>query len=84
MIPEGEIDIGGDVVIRLDADGGGLRWRHTGCSTRAWMTLRFKPDPISTGHVLVEQWPNLTIQGSLLCPACGRKHGNVRGGKWEE
>lgn len=75
-----EHDIGGGVTIRLDADGGGLIWRHPPC--RAWMTLRYRPDPTSTGHQIVEQWPNLTIDGSLLCPAgCGR-HGYIRNGRW--
>lgn len=80
MIPDGDINIGGDVVIRLDADGGGLIWRHPSC--RSWMTLRYRPDAKSTGHVLVEQWPNLTIDGSLLCPAGCGKHGHIRGGRW--
>ena len=67
LVSDHDLDIGGDVAIRLDDDGGGLAWRHPAC--RAWMTLRYKPDPKSTGHVLVTPWPNVTIEGSLLCPA---------------
>lgn len=85
-------DIGGDVTIRLDEDGGGLIWRHpaaalatrSGEPCRAWMTLRYQPDSASTGHVLIEPWPNLTIEGSLLCPAGCGKHGFIRGGRWVE
>jgi len=76
----GDLDIGGGVIIRLDEDGGGLIWRHPAC--RAWMTLRYKPDPASTGHVLVQPWPELTIEGSLLCPAGCGMHGWIRGGRW--
>lgn len=90
-----DLDIGGGVTIRLDEDGGGLIWRHPACralidgswQTRlqsAWMTLRYRPDPVSTGHVLVAPWPNLTIEGSLLCPAGCGKHGFIRGGRWVE
>lgn len=75
-------DIGGGVVIWLDDDGRGLLWRHPGC--RAWMTLRFQPDPKSTGHELLSLWPNLTIKGSLLCPAGCGKHGYIENGAWRE
>lgn len=80
-----EIDIGGGVTIRLDEDGGGLLWHHPVCKgSKAWATLRYRPDPKSTGHVLVDAWPNLTIEGSLLCPAGCGKHGFIRGGRWVE
>ncbi len=79
-----EHDIGHDIVIVWDDDGGGIMWKHPGC--RAWMTLRFAPDEKSTGHVLLSGSPDdtahLSIQGSLLCPAgCGR-HGLVTNGRW--
>lgn len=79
-----EHDIGDGVTIRIDDDGGGLTWRHVGCKSKAWMTLRYRPDPASTGHVIASPWPALTIEGSLLCPVdgCG-KHGFIRSGKWE-
>jgi hypothetical protein len=80
-----DLEIGGGVTIRLDEDGGGLVWHHPVCKSRsAWSTLRYMPDPNSTGHVLVEPWPNLTIEGSLLCPAGCGKHGWIRSGKWVE
>lgn len=79
-----EHDLGHGVMIRWDADGRGLTWHHPGC--RPWMTLRFQPDPASTGHKLIAGGPEdtgaLTIEGSLLCPAgCGR-HGVIAGGRW--
>lgn len=91
--PSRDLDIGGDVTIRLDEDGGGLIWRHPDCrklvdgvwharALSAWMTLRFRPDSRSTGHVLVAPWPDLTIEGSLLCPAGCGKHGWIRDGRW--
>lgn len=79
-----EIDLGSGVILRWDEDGEGFAWRHPEC--RAWMTLRLKPDPKSTGHVRVsggrEDMNHFTIQGSLLCPAgCGR-HGTIVDGRW--
>lgn len=80
-----EHDIGDGVTIRLDEDGGGLWWRHISCLSRAWMWLRYKPDPKSTGHVLVQQWPRLTIGGSLLCPVAGcGHHGFIQEGRWSK
>lgn len=77
--PMSEFEIGGGVWITLDADGGGLLWKHPEC--RSWFTLRFAPE--GTGHRLVGFEP-LTIDGSLLCPkGCG-KHGFIREGKWVE
>ena len=82
----GVIDLGSDVHIRWDADGRGFAWHHPAC--RAWATLRFRPDPFSTGHDLVSGGPDdmtsLTIQGSLLCPmGCGR-HGVIENGQWKD
>lgn len=60
-------------------DDGVLVWKHPGC--RAYFWLAFKPDPRSTGHVLVSKEP-LTIQGSLLCPkGCGA-HGTITNDVW--
>jgi hypothetical protein len=77
-------DIGHGVIIRWDDDGRGLWWKHPG--HRAWSTLRFKPDPASTGHVLVAGDPQhtdvLTIQGSLLCPVGCGAHGVITNGRW--
>lgn len=77
-------DVGHDIRIEFDADGHGLTWKHP--EHRAWMGLRFTPDPASTGHVLVAggiaAQEKTTIQGSLLCPmGCGR-HGFITDGKW--
>ena len=73
------VDIGHGVSIRMDDDGGGLVWKHEGC--RPFFTLRFKPDPKSTGHELISRTP-LSIRGSLLCPkGCG-KHGHITDGRW--
>jgi len=79
-----EHDLGGGVVIRWDSDGRGIAWTHPAC--RAWATLRFTPDPSSTGHALVRGSPTetdrLTIGGSLLCPmGCGM-HGVIEDGRW--
>ena len=87
MYPVGEPgthDLGHDIVIRWDEDGGGIQWHHPAC--RAWATLRFKPDPKSTGHELVAGSPSdtarMTVEGSLLCPmGCGT-HGLIRNGRW--
>lgn len=81
---QGEHDLGGGVVIRWDADGCGFAWRHPAC--RAWATLRFVPDPASTGHKLLRGGPadvdGLTVGGSLLCPmGCGT-HGVIENGRW--
>lgn len=78
------IDLGHDVFILWDNDGSGLSWHHPAC--RAWATLRFQPDPKSTGHKLVrgdrDDHTVLTIDGSLLCPmGCGT-HGFIRDGRW--
>jgi len=77
--------LGDDIYIRWDADGRGIIWHHAAC--RPWATLRFRPDPASTGHVLVSGSPDdtehLTISGSLLCPmGCG-KHGVIDNGRWK-
>ena len=77
-----EHDLGHGVSIMWDDDGQGIAWRHPAC--RAWMTLRFKPDPRSTGHTLLAGSPatteHLTIGGSLLCPAgCGMRVRRVDG-----
>ena len=77
-------DLGGGVVIRWDSDDRGFAWRHPAC--RAWATLRFVPDPASTGHQLVSGGPDdtahLTVGGSLLCPmGCGT-HGVIEDGRW--
>jgi hypothetical protein len=79
MIPEDGIDIGHGVRIMWMSDETGIYWRHTGC--RPWFWLKFKPDPESTGHVLVTKEP-LTIQGSLLCPAGCGFHGFITNGSW--
>jgi hypothetical protein len=84
LLDPGEHDLGGGVVIRWDADGRGFAWRHPAC--RAWATLRFQPDPASTGHQLVRGGPDdtarLTVGGSLLCPmGCGM-HGVIEDGRW--
>jgi len=87
--PVGEpdvVDLGGGVCIRWDADGRGFAWHHATC--RAWATLRFRPDPLSTGHELVnggsDDVADLTIRGSLLCPmGCG-KHGVIEAGRWRD
>jgi hypothetical protein len=74
------MEIGHGVAIEWDEDRGGIWWRHPGC--RPWFTLRFQPDPKSTGHTLELRDP-LTIGGSLLCPkGCGT-HGYIRNGRWE-
>lgn len=78
-----EHDLGG-IVIRWDEDGQGFAWRHPAC--RAWATLRFWPDPASTGHRLTRGGPKdvdkLTVVGSLLCPmGCGT-HGAIEDGRW--
>lgn len=79
-----EHDLGHGIVIRWDADGHGFIWRHPGC--RAWSTLRFQPDPASTGHRLVRGGPtdvgSLTIAGSLLCPGGCGAHGEIIDGRW--
>jgi hypothetical protein len=78
--PVMELDLGHGVIVRLDDDRGGLIWKHPAC--RAWATLRFQPDPQSTGHRLIALEP-LTIVGSLLCPmGCGT-HGTVEEGRWK-
>jgi hypothetical protein len=79
-----EHELGHGVVIAWHEDGRGIYWRHPEC--RAWMTLRFRPDPASTGHQLLagdhQHTELLTIGGSLLCPVgCGR-HGMVTSGRW--
>ena len=84
MFDPGDHDLGSGVVIHWDADGRGFAWRHPAC--RAWATLRFQPDPASTGHQLVRGGPDdttrLTIVGSLLCPmGCGT-HGVIEDGRW--
>lgn len=80
----GDQNLGHGVVIRWDPDGRGFIWRHPGC--RAWSTLRFQPDPASTGHRLVRggsaDMAHLTIVGSLLCPGCKIAHGEVVDGCW--
>ena len=80
----GDHDLGSGVIIRWDSDGRGLAWRHPAC--RAWATLRFVPDPKSTGHRLVcggpDDMPRFTVGGSLLCPmGCGT-HGVIEDGRW--
>lgn len=77
-------DIGHGIKIMWDEDGRGLYWQHPEC--RAWMPLRFSPDPRSTGHLLMKGGPTtmneLTVAGSLLCPkGCG-KHGFIKDGRW--
>ncbi len=77
-------DLGHGIVLRWDADGGGFAWKHPEC--RAWSTLRFRPDPKSTGHQLLAGGEHdrdaLTIGGSLLCPGGCGKHGHIRNGRW--
>lgn len=80
----GNHHLGHGVYIRWDADGGGILWHHPTC--RAWAFLRFRPDPISTGHKLLSGGPqdteHMTVEGSLLCPmGCGA-HGFIRDGRW--
>lgn len=83
-------DVGDNVLVWWDDDGCGIHWQHLQCvngrTTSAWMPLRFRPDPASTGHVLVAGDPastdKLTIQGSLLCPAGCGKHGEIKNGRW--
>lgn len=77
-------DLGDGVIIRWDADGHGFSWRHPAC--RAWSTLRFSPDPASTGHRLIRGGKDdvsaLTIAGSLLCPGGCGTHGVIEDGRW--
>lgn len=84
MRDEIEHDLGGGIVIRWDSDGRGFVWRHPAC--RAWSTLRFVPDPASTGHQLVrggrDAVEQLTIAGSLLCPGGCGTHGVIEDGRW--
>jgi hypothetical protein len=73
------VDLGLGVFLLWDGDGQGFLWHHWGC--RPWASLRFQPDPRSTGHRLESREP-LTIAGSLLCPmGCGF-HGFIRSGRW--
>jgi hypothetical protein len=80
----GVVNLGGDVFILWDMDGQGFIWHHPTC--RSWATLRFMPDPDSTGHRLVsggqEDPEHLTIEGSLLCPMKCGCHGFIRDGRW--
>jgi hypothetical protein len=79
------VSIGHGVDLWWDDDGRVFSWRHPAC--RAWARLRFRPDPESTGHELIDGSPDntdaLTIRGSLLCPkdGCGF-HGHITRGKW--
>ena len=80
----GSVDLGDGIYVMWDEDGRGLAWNHP--KSRAWATLRFRPDPRSTGHELVSGGPNdlsnVTIAGSLLCPmGCGT-HGVIERGRW--
>ena len=84
----GEIDIGHGVTIAPmedGPDGPGIHWRHPGC--RPWFWLCFKPDPRSTGHVLLEgsaaDLGALTIGGSLACPKGCPVNGEIKKGRWE-
>lgn len=81
----GAIDIGHGVQIAPMEDGTGIYWKHPGC--RPWFHLRFKPDPRSTGHELVEgslsNLSAMTIRGSLGCPKGCPAHGEIRKGRWE-
>ncbi|HSX23366.1 MAG TPA: hypothetical protein VLE97_11385 [Gaiellaceae bacterium] len=84
IVDLGDHELGDGVAVRWDSDGRGLAWKHPAC--RAWATLRFAPDPASTGHTLLRGGPadtaRLTIGGSLLCPmGCGT-HGVVENGRW--
>lgn len=84
MNTPGTFDLGSEIFIRWDPDGRGFMWHHTAC--RAWATLRFMPDPASTGHRLVaggqHDTAHLSIAGSLLCPmGCGT-HGCITAGRW--
>lgn len=81
---EQDLAIGGGVTLRWDGDGRGFLWRHPAC--RPYASVRFMPDPRSTGHQLAAGGPNdmahLSIHGSLLCPmGCGT-HGFIRDGQW--
>jgi hypothetical protein len=78
------IDLGSGVFICWDDDGRGFVWYHPTC--RAGSTLRFKPDPKSTGHELVNggrgDEARLMIRGSLLCPGGCGFHGVIENGRW--
>jgi hypothetical protein len=81
---DGGHDLGSGVVLVWDSDGRGFLWRHPAC--RPWASLRFVPDPKSTGHRLDAGGPEdmaaLTVGGSLVCPmGCGL-HGFIRAGHW--
>jgi len=63
----------------------GLLWRH-GCPSDArgpesgGDAIPFGP-PYDANHWRVTSWVPLTLDGSLLCQACGR-HGHIHGGRW--
>lgn len=77
-------DLGSQVYLKWDGDEGGFIWHHPTC--RPWSSVRFVPDPRSTGHRREGGGPgdmmHFSVGGSLLCPmGCGF-HGHIRDGRW--